>query len=131
MADANETTKLKELIGFLSPSGTYTKAEPWAHMETAQGIVEKEYGKTIPGIKAERLLLENGYIGFYSRDVGFYWMINGHKQIPTEDQIQFIEDHLSAANNKDQKKSILELLQRTEDLKEDYILDLYTEKRNS
>lgn len=47
------------------------EAAPYEHMEIATEIVEKKYGKTLSGIESERLLLENGYIGFYSRDIGF------------------------------------------------------------
>lgn len=67
----SENNKKNGLCGFLSPNGIFKEAAPYEHMEIATEIVEKKYGQTLSGIESERLLLENGYIGFYSRDIGF------------------------------------------------------------
>ena len=98
-------------------------AAPYEHMEIATEIVEKEYGKTLSGIESERLLLENGYIGFYSRDVGFQWFVNHFIRPLTDEQVTFVVENMKYANNSQQKQSIQELLERNDDVKSRNILD--------
>ena len=92
-------------------------------MEIATEIVEKEYGKTLSGIESERLLLENGYIGFYSRDVGFQWFVNHFIRPLTDEQVTFVVENMKYANNSQQKQSIQELLERNDDVKSRNVLD--------
>mgnify|MGYP006911231540 FL=1 len=119
----SENNKKNGLCGFLSPKGTFTEAKPYEHMEIATEIVEKEYGKTLSGIESERLLLENGYIGFYSRDVGFQWFVNHSIRPLTDEQVTFVVENMKYANNSEQKQSIQELLERNDDVKSINVLD--------
>lgn len=119
----SENNNRNGLCGFLSPNGIFTEAEPYEHMEIATEIVEKEYGKTLSGIESERLLLEKGYIGFYSRDVGFQWFVNHFIRPLTDEQVTFVVENMKYANNSQQKQSIQELLERNDDVKSRNILD--------
>lgn len=119
----SENNKRNGLCGFLSPNGIFTEAEPYEHMEIATEIVEKEYGKTLSGIESERLLLEKGYIGFYSRDVGFQWFVNHFIRPLTDEQVTFVVKNMKYANNSQQKQSIQELLERNDDVKSRNVLD--------
>lgn len=119
----SENNKRNGLCGFLSPNGIFKEAAPYEHMEIATEIVEKEYGKTLSGIKSERLLLENGYIGFYSRDVGFQWFVNHFIRPLTDEQVTFVVENMKYANNSQQKQSIQELLERNDDVKSRNVLD--------
>ena len=119
----SENNKRNGLCGFLSPNGIFTEAEPYEHMEIATEIVEKEYGKTLSGIESERLLLEKGYIGFYSRDVGFQWFVNHFIRPLTDEQVTFVVENTKYANNSQQKQSIQELLERNDDVKSRNVLD--------
>jgi hypothetical protein len=119
----SENNKRNGLCGFLSPNGIFKEAAPYEHMEIATEIVEKEYGKTLSGIESERLLLENGYIGFYSRDVGFQWFVNHFIRPLTDEQVTFVVENMKYANNSQQKQSIQELLERNDDVKSRNILD--------
>ena len=119
----SENNKRNGLCGFLSPNGIFKEAAPYEHMEIATEIVEKEYGKTLSGIESERLLLENGYIGFYSRDVGFQWFVNHFIRPLTDEQVTFVVENMKYANNSHQKQSIQELLERNDDVKSRNILD--------
>ena len=113
----SENNKRNGLCGFLSPNGIFKEVAPYEHMEIATEIVEKEYGKTLSGIESERLLLENGYIGFYSRDVGFQWFVNHFIRPLTDEQVTFVVENMKYANNSQQKQSIQELLERNDDVK--------------
>lgn len=119
----SENNKRNGLCGFLSPNGIFKEAAPYEHMEIATEIVEKEYGKTLSGIESERLLLENGYIGFYSRDVGFQWFVNHFIRLLTDEQVTFVVENMKYANNSQQKQSIQELLERNDDVKSRNVLD--------
>lgn len=119
----SENNKESRLCGFLSPNGIFKEAAPYEHMEIATEIVEKEYGKTLSGIESERLLLENGYIGFYSRDVGFQWFVNHFIRPLTDEQVTFVVENMKYANNSQQKQSIQELLERNDDVKSRNVLD--------
>lgn len=119
----SENNKRNGLCGFLSPNGIFTEAEPYEHMEIATEIVEKEYGKTLSGIESERLLLEKGYIGFYSRDVGFQWFVNHFIRPLTDEQVTFVVENMKYANNSQQKQSIQELLEWNDDVKSRNVLD--------
>lgn len=119
----SENNKRNGLCGFLSPNGIFKEAAPYEHMEIATEIVEKEYGKTLSGIESERLLLENGYIGFYSRDVGFQWFVNHFIRPLTDEQVTFVVENMKYANNSQQKQSIQELLERNDDVKSRNVLD--------
>jgi hypothetical protein len=119
----SENNKRNGLCGFLSPNGIFKEVAPYEHMEIATEIVEKEYGKTLSGIESERLLLENGYIGFYSRDVGFQWFVNHFIRPLTDEQVTFVVENMKYANNSQQKQSIQELLERNDDVKSRNILD--------
>lgn len=119
----NENNKRNGLCGFLSPNGIFKEVAPYEHMEIATEIVEKEYGKTLSGIESERLLLENGYIGFYSRDVGFQWFVNHFIRPLTDEQVTFVVENMKYANNSQQKQSIQELLERNDDVKSRNVLD--------
>ena len=119
----SDNNKRNGLCGFLSPNGIFKEAAPYEHMEIATEIVEKEYGKTLSGIESERLLLENGYIGFYSRDVGFQWFVNHFIRPLTDEQVTFVVENMKYANNSQQKQSIQELLERNDDVKSRNILD--------
>ena len=119
----SENNKRNGLCGFLSPNGIFTEAEPYEHMEIATEIVEKEYGKTLSSIESERLLLEKGYIGFYSRDVGFQWFVNHFIRPLTDEQVTFVVENMKYANNSQQKQSIQELLERNDDVKSRNVLD--------
>ena len=120
----SENNKRNGLYGFLSPNGIFKEVAPYEHMEIATEIVEKEYGKTLSGIESERLLLENGYIGFYSRDVGFQWFVNHFIRPLTDEQVTFVVENMKYANNSQQKQSIQELLERNDDVKSRNILDV-------
>ena len=122
----SENNKRNGLCGFLSPNGIFKEVAPYEHMEIATEIVEKEYGKTLSGIESERLLLENGYIGFYSRDVGFQWFVNHFIRPLTDEQVTFVVENMKYANNSQQKQSIQELLERNDDVKSRNILDIVT-----
>lgn len=119
----SENNKRNGLYGFLSPNGIFKEVAPYEHMEIATEIVEKEYGKTLSGIESERLLLENGYIGFYSRDVGFQWFVNHFIRLLTDEQVTFVVENMKYANNSQQKQSIQELLERNDDVKSRNVLD--------
>lgn len=119
----SENNKENGLCGFLSPNGIFIEAESYEHMEIATEIVEKEYGKTLTGIESERLILEKGYIGFYSRDVGFQWFVNHSIRTLTDEQVTFVVENMKYANNSQQKQSIQELLERNDDVKFRNILD--------
>ncbi len=119
----SENNKRNGLYGFLSPNGIFKEVAPYEHMEIATEIVEKEYGKTLSGIESERLLLENGYIGFYSRDVGFQWFVNHFIRPLTDEQVTFVVENMKYANNSQQKQSIQELLERNDDVKSRNVLD--------
>lgn len=119
----SENNKRNRLCGFLSPNGIFKEVAPYEHMEIATEIVEKEYGKTLSGIESERLLLENGYIGFYSRDVGFQWFVNHFIRPLTDEQVTFVVENMKYANNSQQKQSIQELLERNDDVKSRNVLD--------
>lgn len=119
----SENNKRNGLCGFLSPNGIFKEVAPYEHMEIATEIVEKEYGKTLSGIESERLLLENGYIGFYSRDVGFQWFVNHFIRPLTDEQVTFVVENMKYANNSQQKQSIQELLERNDDFKSRNVLD--------
>lgn len=119
----SENNKRNGLCGFLSPNGIFKEVAPYEHMEIATEIVEKEYGKTLSGIESERLLLENGYIGFYSRDVGFKWFVNHFIRPLTDEQVTFVVENMKYANNSQQKQSIQELLERNDDVKSRNVLD--------
>ena len=119
----NENNKRNGLCGFLSPNGIFKEVALYEHMEIATEIVEKEYGKTLSGIESERLLLENGYIGFYSRDVGFQWFVNHFIRPLTDEQVTFVVENMKYANNSQQKQSIQELLERNDDVKSRNVLD--------
>ena len=119
----SENNKRNGLCGFLSPNGIFNEVAPYEHMEIATEIVEKEYGKTLSGIESERLLLENGYIGFYSRDVGFQWFVNHFIRPLTDEQVTFVVENMKYANNSQQKQSIQELLERNDDVKSRNVLD--------
>lgn len=119
----SENNKRNGLCGFLSPNGIFKEVAPYEHMEIATEIVEKEYGKTLSGIESERLLLENGYIGFYSRDVGFQWFVNHFIRPLTDEQVTFVVENMKYANNSEQKQSIQELLERNDDVKSRNVLD--------
>lgn len=93
----SENNKRNGLCGFLSPNGIFKEVAPYEHMEIATEIVEKEYGKTLSGIESERLLLENGYIGFYSRDVGFQWFVNHFIRPLTDEQVTFVVENMKYA----------------------------------
>ena len=119
----SESNKKNGLCGFLSPKGTYTEAKPYEHMEIATEIVEKEYGQMLSSIESERRLLEKGYIGLYSRGVGFQWFVD-HKIRPlTDEQVTFVVENMKYANNSEQKQAIKELLERNDDVKSRNILD--------
>lgn len=119
----SENNKRNGLCGFLSPNGIFKEVAPYEHMEIATEIVEKEYGKTLSGIESERLLLENGYIGFYSRDVGFQWFVNHFIRPLPDEQVTFVVENMKYANNSQQKQSIQELLERNDDVKSRNVLD--------
>lgn len=119
----SENNKRNGLCGFLSPNGIFKEVAPYEHMEIATEIVEKEYGKTLSGIESERLFLENGYIGFYSRDVGFQWFVNHFIRPLTDEQVTFVVENMKYANNSQQKQSIQELLERNDDVKSRNVLD--------
>ena len=119
----SENNKRNGLCGFLSPNGIFKEVAPYEHMEIATEIVEKEYGKTLSGIESERLLLENGYIGFYFRDVGFQWFVNHFIRPLTDEQVTFVVENMKYANNSQQKQSIQELLERNDDVKSRNVLD--------
>lgn len=119
----SENNKRNGLCGFLSPNGIFKEVAPYEHMEIATEIVEKEYGKTLSGIESERLLLENGYIGFYSRDVEFQWFVNHFIRPLTDEQVTFVVENMKYANNSQQKQSIQELLERNDDVKSRNVLD--------
>ena len=119
----SENNKRNGLCGFLSPNGIFKEVAPYEHMEIATEIVEKEYGKTLSGIESERLLLENGYIGFNSRDVGFQWFVNHFIRPLTDEQVTFVVENMKYANNSQQKQSIQELLERNDDVKSRNVLD--------
>lgn len=119
----SENNKENGLCGFLSPNGIFIEAESYEHMEIATEIVEKEYGKTLTGIESERLILEKGYIGFYSRDVGFQWFVNHSIRTLTDEQVTFVVENMKYANNSQQKQSIQELLERNDDVESRNILD--------
>lgn len=119
----SENNKRNGLCGFLSPNGIFKEVAPYEPMEIATEIVEKEYGKTLSGIESERLLLENGYIGFYSRDVGFQWFVNHFIRPLTDEQVTFVVENMKYANNSQQKQSIQELLERNDDVKSRNVLD--------
>ena len=119
----SENNKRNGLCGFLSPNGIFKEVAPYEHMEIATEIVEKKYWQTLSGIESERLLLENGYIGFYSRDVGFQWFVNHFIRPLTDEQVTFVVENMKYANNSQQKQSIQELLERNDDVKSRNVLD--------
>ena len=118
------------LIGFLAPDGTYTECEHFGHMDHAKDLVEEGYDKILNGIDAERFLYENGYVGFYARNVGHEWLskVDRHIITLTDEKRDFIIMHLEDTNNDDQKKSMFELLEWDDAYREDSILHHYEAK---
>ena len=116
------------LCGFLAPDGTFTECDSWEHMQTAVNIAKEKYDRTFQHLyEAEQYLSEVGYIGFYARAVGYTGISQvDNRIIPlTDAQKDFIIDHLVQASNKDQKKSMEDLLQWDDEYQEDSILSQY------
>lgn len=116
------------LCGFLAPNGTFTECPVWAHTSTAEVICQMVYKKCDTGIEAEDFLYEQGYVGFYSRNVSHRWIVNHHICMLTDEQLDFILSNKVNALNSDQEASINELLRWNDDYKESSILGRY-EKR--
>ena len=82
-------------------------------MQTAANITKKKYNRTFQhSYEAEQYLYEVGYVGFYARAVGYTRISRVDNRIVplTEAQKDLVIDHLARANNKDQKKSMEDLL---------------------
>ena len=118
------------LSGFLAPDGIYTECEYFGHMSAAKIIVEEKYNKSLGGWDAEKFLYEQGYVGFYARNVGHTWRSKINKRIITltDEQRDFIIAHLEDANNDDQKRSMFEMLEWDDAYREDSILHHYEAK---
>ena len=119
------------LCGFLAPDGTFTECDSWEHMQTAANIAGEKYDRTFPHLyEAEQYLYEIGYVGFYARAVGYTWVsrVNNRILLLTDAQKDFVIDHLNKANNKDQRKSMEDLLKWNDEYQEDSILSQYENK---
>lgn len=118
------------LCGFLAPDGTYTSCPTFAHTECAFDICEEIYGQEfLNGILAEDFLYEKGYVIFYARNARYrFFLINedGTREVNllTDNQIDFIINHLEQANNFEQRNDMLEVLEWNEDIKEDSVLTM-------
>lgn len=120
---------MKYLIGFLAPDGTFTECDSYEHLELAKEIAEKKFQKPyLSGIKAEDLLFENGYIGFYSRNVSKRFIVNGKIILITDKQKDFIIENMCIANNDDQLKEMESMLKQNDDFAEDSVLTHYERK---
>ena len=116
------------LCGFLAPDGVFTECDSWEHMQTAADISKEKYNKTFQHLyEAEDYLYEIGYVVFYARAVGYTGIsrIGNRIILLSEAQKDFIITHLDKANNKDQKKSMEDLLKCNDDYQEDSILNHY------
>jgi len=116
------------LVGFLAPDGTWSECECFGHMSFAKIIAKARYDKVFDsGYDAERFLYENGYVGLYARNAGHTWLSEVDKRIITltDEQRDFIITHLEDANNDDQKKSMLEMLEWDDAYREESILHHY------
>lgn len=116
------------LCGFLAPDGTFTECDSWEHMQTAENIANEKYNKTFQHLyEAERYLYEVGYVGFYARAVGGIQIsrVDNRIILLTDAQKDFVINHLAKANNKDQKKSMEDLLKWNDEYHEDSILSYY------
>ena len=119
------------LCGFLALDGTFTECDSWEHMQTAANIAREKYDKTFQHLyEAEQYLYKVGYIGFYARAVGYTGIsrIDNRIILLTDAQKDFVISHLAKANNKDQKKSMEDLLTWNDDYWEDSILSHYESK---
>ena len=100
-------------------------------MQTAANITKKKYSRTFQhSYEAEQYLYEVGYVGFYARAVRYTRISRVDNRIVplTEAQKDFVIDHLARANNKDQKKSMEDLLKWNDEYQEDSILSHYESK---
>lgn len=116
------------LCGFLAPDGTFTECDSWEHMQTAANIAKEKYNRTFPhSYEAEQYLYEVGYVGFYARAVGYTGIsrVGNRIILLTDAQKNFIITHLDKANNKDQKKSMEDLLLWNDEYQKDSILSRY------
>ena len=116
------------LCRFLAPDGTFTECDSWEHMQTAANIAREKYNRTFQHLhEAEQYLYEVGYVGFYARAVGYTGIsrIDNRIILLTEAQKDFVTNHLARANNKNQKKSMEDLLEWNDEYQEDSILSHY------
>ena len=116
------------LCGFLAPDGTFTECDSWEHMQTAANIAKEKYNRTFQhSYEAEQYLYEVGYVGFYARAVMHTWVSQANRRIIllTDVQKDFVINHLAKSNNKDQKKSMEDLLRWNDEYREDSILNHY------
>ena len=119
------------LCGFLAPDGTFTECDSWEHMQTAANIAREKYNRTFQHLyEAEQYLYDIGYIGFYARAVGYTGIsqVSNRIILLTGAQKDFVTHHLAKASNKDQKKSMEDLLQWNDEYQEDSILSQYENK---
>ena len=118
-----------KLCGFLAPDGTFSECDPYSHTWEAQRICENKHEKRfLSGIKAEDFLHEQGYVGFYSRDVSHRFIVDGNIILLTSEQVDFVIMHLNEALNADQKREIERLLEDNEAYSERSILKHYERK---
>ena len=106
------------LCGFVAPDGTFTECDSWEHMQTAANIAREKYDKTFQHLyEVEQYLYEIGYVGFYARAVEHTWIsrIDNRIILLTDAQKDFVISHIDKASNKDQKKSMEDLLTWNDD----------------
>jgi len=117
------------LCGFLAPDGTFYQCQPYEHMDEAERIAKTVMNASFKnGLDAERFLLINSYVAFYSRRVGFlstgvFPNCGGGEgrvvRLLTDEQIAFLEDALIFCNIDEKRDCIKEILEEDWALKHD------------
>ena len=126
----------KSLCGFLSPDGIYYYCEPFDHMNKAKEICKELYNlDLISSLDAENYLLNNSFVAFYSRSVGFlaFGNLGTHSKetkkvirLLSDKQIEFLEEALKYCYIEEKYNMIKDILNEDYYLKNDnYYKQLY------
>lgn len=117
------------LCGFLAPDGTYTECSSWEHLSTSLDICKRVYEKDFRSrLDAENYLFDIGYVEFNSRGASKRYIVDGKILLLSSAQKDFLIENLSNANNDDQRKEIMEILDYDDGYREDSMLNHYEKK---
>ena len=106
MDDSNKYTH--NLIGYLSPEGTFYQCSFYGHMEKAMYLCQTLYDKSFPnGIRAEEYLINKGFVIFYDEAIGF-WDLGEDRENKrlTNQQKYFLMDEEEQCDCEDKVRSI-------------------------